>query len=89
MSYRIGPPTLAGLTAQERGIPLILIKSQSGALKRSGEIALTFSGTFDNKQVTYNYLAPDEKAAKKLGRILEQNIGKTLLSLGTIPMPDD
>jgi hypothetical protein len=45
--------------------------------------------TFEGKDVNYPFNAPDEKTAQKLGVILNNNIGKTLFSIGTIEIPED
>jgi hypothetical protein len=48
---------------------------------------VTFSGTFDDRVVTYNYMAPDEKLAEKVAAILKANTGKDLLSVGDKDIP--
>jgi hypothetical protein len=48
-----------------------------------------FTCTLDGKQHTYDFCAPDEKVAQKLGTILRDNVSKPLSSVGTIEIPSD
>ena len=48
-----------------------------------------FICTDEAKDLNYTFPAPDEKTAQKLEVILNNNIGKTLFSIGTIEIPED
>ncbi len=51
------------------------------------KVRVTFTGMFDGRVVTYNYMAPDEKLAAKVAAILKANVGKDLLSVGDADIP--
>lgn len=50
---------------------------------------VTVSCDFRGRPATYDLFVPDEKTAKKIAKILADNHGKTLMSIGTIPIPED
>jgi hypothetical protein len=54
-----------------------------------GEYRLLFTCRFDGRSVPYNFPLPDLKTAAKITVILTENVGKTLLSIGTIEIPED
>jgi FKBP-type peptidyl-prolyl cis-trans isomerase 2 len=48
---------------------------------------LTFTCTFNGKKLSYDYAAPSVRTAEKLAEILQNNVGKTLFSVGVIELP--
>lgn len=66
-------------------IEQVMIKRVVRIVKNRVDLICTFEG----KDVNYPFNAPDEKTAQKLGVILNNNIGKTLFSIGTIEIPED
>jgi hypothetical protein len=62
---------------------LVTIKDVQAVVKK----LVTFTGMFDGRAVTYNYMAPDEKLAAKVAAILKANADKDLLSVGDADIP--
>ena len=56
---------------------------------RVTEKRITFVCTLEGKPHTYDFSAPDEKIAEKLKTILENNVGLSLFSVGTIEIPPE
>jgi hypothetical protein len=54
-----------------------------------GEHHLMFMCRFNGRSVSYNYPLLDPKTAATIANILNENIGNTLLSIGTIEIPED
>lgn len=54
-----------------------------------GEDRLLFTCRFDGRSVPHSFPLLDLKTAAKITTILMDNIGKTLLSIGTTEIPDD
>lgn len=48
-----------------------------------------YIGTFQGKPLPYSLEAQDEKMAKKLATILENNIGISLRDVGLVEIPED
>jgi hypothetical protein len=45
---------------------------------------VSFSGVFDGRIVSYNYIAPNEKLAGKVAEALRASLGKSLLAVGDV-----
>jgi len=54
-----------------------------------GEHHFLFMCRFNDRSVSYDFPLLDAKTAAKIANILNENIGKTLLSIGTIEIPED
>jgi hypothetical protein len=50
---------------------------------------VSFDAAFERWEYHYFLESPDETTAKKLATILENSIGKDLLSIGMIEIPED
>jgi hypothetical protein len=48
-----------------------------------------FTCTFNGRLVPYIFQMPDKKTGEKIAKILNDNRGKTLLSIGVIEIPPD
>jgi len=51
-------------------------------LVRVQDNSVTFTATFEGKEFSYDYEAPNSKLAKDLAEVLARNIGKTVMQLG-------
>jgi hypothetical protein len=56
---------------------------------RVSDRRITFVCSFDGGPHTYDFTAPDGRTAEKLKAILENNVGMSLFSIGTIEIPPD
>jgi hypothetical protein len=54
-----------------------------------GEHHIVFTCKFNGRSVSYDFPLLDAKSAPKIAAILNDNIGNTLLSIGTIEIPID
>lgn len=50
---------------------------------------VTFTCIFNGRSVSYDFFVLDAKMAKKIAKILVNNRGKSLLSIGTMEIPAD
>jgi hypothetical protein len=51
-------------------------------LVRVQDNSVTFTASFEGKEFTYDYEAPNSKLAKDLAEIVARSVGKTVMQLG-------
>ena len=56
-------------------------------LVRVQDNSVTFTATFEGKDFTYEYEAPNSKLAKDLAEMLARNTGKTVMQLRDAEIP--
>jgi hypothetical protein len=68
------------------------ISSEDVVIERVTRISdrrITFVCSFEGRAHTYDFATPDARTAQKLKNILENNVGLTLFSVGTIEIPPE
>ena len=68
------------------------ISSEQVAVKEVVRIVdehVTFTCAFEGNLLTYDFCAPNEETADKVGKLLKENSGKTLFSVGMLELPLD
>jgi hypothetical protein len=83
------PPQPGGFSARGDSHPYaadqVVIKKVEGI---SGNI-VEFSCLFGEREERYHFHAPDRKTAEQIVTVLNDNLGKLLLSIADAPIPED